>query len=55
MKGNTNLRLIEGGLLTKEQAEKEFVSAFATDTRLMGATAMGIYVTVMLHGDAEDR
>lgn len=54
MKGNTNLRLIEGGLLTKEQAEKEFVSAFATDTRLMGEIAMGIHWHVMDHPDAED-
>lgn len=48
------LRLIEGGLPDKEDAEKEFVSAFATDTRLMGEIAMGIHWKILDHPEAED-
>ena len=48
------LRLIEGGLPEKEDAEKEFVSAFVTDTRLMGEIAMGIHWRIEGHPEAED-
>ena len=48
------LRVIEGGLVSKERADKEFVSAFATDTRLMGEIAMGIHWHIIDHPDAED-
>lgn len=48
------LKVIEGGLLPKEKAEREFVSAFATDTRLMGQIAMGIHWHIIDHPDAED-
>ena len=44
---NPTLRLIEGGLTEKEQADKQFVSATITDTRLMGATAMYIQWQVL--------
>lgn len=37
-----NLKVIEGGLRPKEKCEKSFISAYITDTRLMGA--MGIYI-----------
>lgn len=49
-----HFRLIEGGLVSKEKAEKEFVSAFATNTRLMGEIAMGIHWKITDHPDAED-
>ena len=48
------LRLIKGGLVEKEQAEKEFVSATITDTRLMGATAMYIHWRLLNCPDAEN-
>ncbi|MBQ3924086.1 MAG: hypothetical protein II696_01050, partial [Firmicutes bacterium] len=48
------LRLIEGGLPDKEDAEKEFVSAFVTDTRLMGEIAVGIHWRIPDHPEAED-
>lgn len=48
------LRLIEGGLCDKTQAEKRFVSAFVTDTRLMGQIAMGIHWKILDHPEAED-
>lgn len=47
-------RLIEGGLPDKEDAEKEFVSAFVTDTRLMGEIAVGIHWKIIDHPEAED-
>jgi hypothetical protein len=49
-----NLRLIEGGLVEKEKAEKQFVSATITDTRLMGATAMYIHWRLLLCPEAEN-
>ena len=48
------LTLIEGGLCAKEQAEKVFVSAFATDTRLMGQLCMGIHWKIVDHPEADD-
>lgn len=39
---NTKLKLIEGGLLPKEKCERIFISAYVTDTRLMGV--LGMYV-----------
>ncbi len=48
------LRLIDGGLPDKEDAEKEFVSAFVTDTRLMGEIAMGIHWHIIDHPETED-
>lgn len=53
-KNFAGLHLIEGGLCDKEDAEKEFVSAFATDTRLMGEIAMGIHWCIIDHPEAED-
>lgn len=47
------LRLIAGGLVEKEKAEKQFVSASITDTRLMGATAMYIQWHLLSCPDAE--
>ena len=47
------LRLIAGGLVEKEKAEKQFVSAIITDTRLMGATAMYIHWHLLSCPDAE--
>lgn len=38
-----SLRLIEGGIRDKQDAEKAFLSATITDTRLMGASAMYIH------------
>lgn len=35
-------RVIEGGLLSKEDCPKKFISAYITDTRLMGA--MGMFI-----------
>ncbi len=34
------LKIIEGGLPSREKTEKKFVSSYITDTRLMGAMAM---------------
>jgi hypothetical protein len=48
-----NLRLIAGGLVEKEKAEKQFVSATITDTRLMGATAMYVQWHLLSCPDAE--
>lgn len=48
------LRLIMGGLVEKEKAEKQFVSATITDTRLMGATAMYIHWRLLSCPDAEN-
>lgn len=48
-----NLRLIAGGLVEKEKAEKQFVSATITDTRLMGATAMYIQWQLLSCPEAE--
>ena len=48
------LRLIAGGLVEKEKAEKQFVSATITDTRLMGATAMYIHWQLLSCPDAEN-
>ena len=53
-KNFAGLHLIEGGLCDKEDAEKEFVSAFATDTRLMGEIAMSIHWRIINHPEAED-
>ena len=50
----TKLRLIKGGLGPKEEAEKQFVSAFATDTRLMGEVAMGIHWHIKNHPAAKE-
>lgn len=50
----SNFKLIDGGLPDKEHAPKEFVSAFVTDTRLMGQIAMGIHWKIIDHPDAED-
>jgi hypothetical protein len=47
------LRLIKGGLVEKEQAEKRFVAATITDTRLMGATAMYIHWHLLSCPDAD--
>lgn len=54
MNSKIKFKLIEGGLPEKEHAEKEFVSAFVTDTRLMGQVAMGIHWKILDHPDAED-
>lgn len=48
MKNITNLKVVEGGLLPKEKAKKKFVSAYTTDTRLMGA--YGVFVQWELEG-----
>ncbi|MEG0430006.1 MAG: hypothetical protein RR536_00270 [Anaerovoracaceae bacterium] len=48
MNNINNLRVIEGGLLPKEDCVKHFVSAYITDTRLMGA--MGLFVEWELEG-----
>lgn len=48
------LRLIKGGLVEKEQAEKRFVAATITDTRLMGATAMYVHWHLLSCPDAEN-
>lgn len=48
------LRLIMGGLVEKEKAEKQFVSATITDTRLMGATAMYVHWRLLSCPDAEN-
>ena len=42
MNKQTNLRLIEGGMKSRSQCTKEFVEAYVTDTRLMGAMGMCI-------------
>ena len=46
------LRIIEGGLPPLWKAEKEFVSAYITDTRLMGAMTM--YVCWDIPGRSEE-
>lgn len=40
---NAKLRVIEGGLLPKEKCERRFISAYVTDTRLMGVLGMHIH------------
>ncbi|MEG0919052.1 MAG: hypothetical protein RSA49_01475 [Anaerovoracaceae bacterium] len=51
MKNKSNFKVIEGGLLPKEKANKKFVSAYTTDTRLMGA--YGVFVQWELEGSFE--
>ncbi|MCI2061273.1 MAG: hypothetical protein LKJ83_00640 [Eubacteriaceae bacterium] len=51
---NTILKVIEGGIKPKELCGKRFVSAYVTDTRLMGALGMHIHWAVIDSTDAED-
>lgn len=39
---NKKFKLIQGGIKPKEQCEKQFISSYVTDTRLMGA--MGLFI-----------
>lgn len=49
-----NFRIIEGGLKTKETADRTFISAFITNTRLMGVVAMGVHWHIGSTADAEN-
>lgn len=50
----SNFKIIEGGLKTRENANRTFVSAFITNTRLMGVVAMGIHWQIDNHPDADN-
>ncbi len=51
---NGKLRVIEGGLLPKEKCEKKFISAYVTDTRLMGVLGMYVHWGLVDCFQAED-
>lgn len=52
-KNKQHFKIIEGGLKSKEDANRTFLSAFITNTRLMGVVAMGIDWQINNHPEAD--